>query len=323
MKRFVSVIALVLLTAVSLFAGQLRSYRFSDQMHPTADPVYAGDPILKEILFQGFAGENAILNGASLYEVVQNVNTEFVKQFMRYGMKVYDFKLSSSFRSSLDSRSQEGTLNIDSVASGSESQYSVNALSSVSTVICGNIEYFKFNQSLDSSYIALTLKVYNRDNGYYYWVTTITGKFRDVLDYVCDALTHTPVDNSVTLRRDSTAAAVQQEIASRLPQITFSVNPAEVVVKDPAHVPGVKFNIQISSRYTITEWNLTIYDSSTNVVKKFEGTGLPSSMSWDLVGDNGNAVPTGATYTAIITVADELNNKVSQPLDLKVSAAAQ
>lgn len=323
MKRTVLWIFVIFVGVSALFAGPLRNYRFSSDMNPTANPPYIGDPLFKEILFEGFRGENALLNSVPLYEVEQNFNTEFQKQLIKYGVKVYDFSLVSAYRDSLTTRAQQGTLNIDSVQQDDAAEYRVNPIESVTAVLCGEIEYFKFNQSFDQSFICLTLRIYNRDTGYYYWITTLTGKVRDVIDYVSDAITHAPVDNSISLRREALQNTVQQEITSRLPQIAFSIDPAEALIKDPNRLPNVKFKIQVTSRYLITQWDVKVYDSETNVVKSFEGTGQPESITWDLLGQNGNPVPSDATYTVIVTVIDEMNNKVSQPLDMKITTVTE
>ncbi len=96
-----------------------------------------------------------------------------------------------------------------------------------------------------------------------------------------------------------------------------------MLIKDPNRLPSVKFKIQVTSRYQITQWNVKVFDAQNNVVRSFEGAGQPENITWDLIGQDGNPVPSDSTYTVIVTVIDELNNKVSQPLDMKIKTVTE
>jgi hypothetical protein len=135
MKRTALWIFVILAGVTTVFAGPLRNFQFSPEMNPTANPPYIGDPLFKEILFEGFQADNALLNGVPLYEAEQSFNIEFQKQLIKYGVKVYDFSLVTGFNDSLSTRAQQGTLNIDSVQQDAAAEYRVNPIDSVTAVV--------------------------------------------------------------------------------------------------------------------------------------------------------------------------------------------
>lgn len=318
MKRLL--LALVMVIAISsVHAGNLRDYSFSSDDAPTANPAYLSDVIYDALLFDSFSAENAILEKVPMYEAEKDFNTELQKQLIRYGVTIYDYLLKTSVDTSAESTVQSGTLEVDAVDDSESYSYEVNVTSLVSNVLSGEIEYFEFDDNFDESYVVVTLKLYNRDTGGVNWLTTLSGKAGNVVDYIADALTHEPIDNSLRLRIETQEAEVQEEISNRLPDITFTADPAEPVIEGD-NVPTVKLNTEIESGYLIESWDIAIYDEANEVIKTFEGTGdVPVRTEWDLTDEAGNLVEVGKSYQIIVTVEDELGNIVSQPITVPVS----
>ena len=60
MKRLLPVLFLVAVCS-NLYAGELREYRFSTDVAPTASPPYIGAVVYDALLYDGFTADNAVL----------------------------------------------------------------------------------------------------------------------------------------------------------------------------------------------------------------------------------------------------------------------
>ena len=187
MKRFL-VISVILITAGFLYGGNLKNYIFTPKSTMTAEPAFSGEVLVSSLLFENFSGNYLVTKTDDPTEVKRFFNLELKKRFIKAGVKIFDYGIVNSFRYSRDSRSQEGTLKVSSVNDGDFLFYNINQLKEVNTVLGGDIEYFQFDKSFNSSFIVLTLKYYNRDSGYNYWLSTITGRVDEVMDYIVKSL---------------------------------------------------------------------------------------------------------------------------------------
>lgn len=322
MKKFSMVVVLLSLVAI-VYGGDLRSYKFRGAVKTSADPVYMGGVIYDALLFSDFTADNAILNKNSVYEVEKTFNVELKKQLMEYGVSVYDFEIVAFSSSEKSSTVQTGTLDIDQVDEVKTVEYDVNLVEDAQVVLSGDIEYFQFNTDFDSSYAVVTLKLFNRDSGKVLWLSTLSGTCGGVIDYLSDALTHEPVDMSWEAMAEEVEIEVEGDIMSRIPEITLSINPQEVVVKDPTKMPKANINVTVDGAYETASWSVEIYDMENNIVKSYDGTGaIPAKTTWDLITDDDN-VAEYAEYKVVVTVTDEIGNTVSSDLNMSISEAVE
>ncbi|OHD53498.1 MAG: hypothetical protein A2Y33_08450 [Spirochaetes bacterium GWF1_51_8] len=318
MKRLGVLMGIVLLPLLS-FAFNLKQYEFSPDMKPSASPVYRYGQQFTALLFDNFSAAQAVLNGAPQEQVEILFNNGIKKHLTRYNVTIYDFALPNSIKIAKDIKTQTGTLNVEGINQSVVTSFDINKTQAANAVLCGDIEYFRFNENFGKSYIVINLKLYNRDSGQVYWMSSVQGKVSHVIDYVALVLTHPPVNQGGDLKKE-----VEQEIASQLPIVTFKVNPNTIAVKDETKMPQVNFQIEVESRYEIINWKIAVYDSAGSEVKKIEGTGMvPKNIKWDLLDNNGKPVALDTTYKITVSVADELDNKISQPAELTVTKAVE
>lgn len=187
MKRFL-VISAILIAAGFLYGGNLKNYNFTPKSTLTAEPAFSGEILVSSLLFENFSANFLVSKTEDPVEVKRFFNLELKKSFIKAGMKIYDYGIVNSYRYSRDNRSQEGTLKVSSINDGDFYFYNINQIKDVNTVLGGDIEFFLFDKSFETSYAVITLKYYNRDSGYNYWLTTITGRVDEIMDYIVKSI---------------------------------------------------------------------------------------------------------------------------------------
>ncbi|OHD58893.1 MAG: hypothetical protein A2014_08975 [Spirochaetes bacterium GWF1_49_6] len=318
MKRLGILLGIVLLP-VTFFAFNLKQYDFNSDMKPSASPVYRYGQQFSALLFDNFSAAMAILNGAPQEQVEILFNNGLKKHLTRYNVTIYEFSLPNSIKIAKDIKNQTGTLNVEGVNQSVVTAYDINKTQAANAVLTGDIEYFRFNENFGKSYIVINLKLYNRDNGQVYWLSSVQGKVSHVIDYIALVLTHPPVNQGDDVKKE-----VENEIASQLPIVTFKVNPATIAVKDETKMPQVMLQVDVESRYEIISWTMNVMNAAGTQVKKFDGTGMPpKNVKWDMLDDSGKPVALDTTYKVVVSVTDELGNKISQPAELTVTKSVE
>jgi hypothetical protein len=318
MKRFGILLGIVLLP-VTFFALNLKQYDFNPGMKPSASPVYRYGQQFSALLYDNFSAATAVLNGAPQQQVEMLFNNGLKKHLTRYNVAIYEFSLPNGIKIAKDVKNQTGTLNVEGVNQSVVTTYDINKTQAANVVITGDIEYFRFNENFGKSYVVINIQLYNRDNGQVYWLSSVQGKVSHVIDYIALVLTHPPVNQGEDFKKE-----VENEIASQLPIVSFKVSPATIAVKDPLKMPQVILQVDVESRYEIINWTMVVQNSAGAGVKKFEGTGMPpKNVKWDMLDDNGKSVALDTAYKIVVSVTDELGNRISQPAELTVTKAVE
>lgn len=182
--------ALFICLTASIHADNLKNYTFTKDTVLSVQPEYSPEVLVNAVLFEDFDAVRLVVKSDDSKKEVKNLfNLELKKRILKASIKLYDYTIMNSFRVSKDSRTQEGTLKVDSANLGEFLFYSINPIKDVSTVLSGDIEFFQFDKSFGTSFMVVNVKLFNRDSGYIYWLSTLTGRADEIMDYLIKSLT--------------------------------------------------------------------------------------------------------------------------------------
>ncbi len=194
---------------VYFYGGSLKNYNFSSKTVMMVDMPYSGDVLVSSVLFDDFGSDNLLAKNEDPVEIKHFVNLELKKRLMKAGIKVFNYGLANSIRTSRDSREQEGTLKVTSVNDGSYIFYNLNMIKEINIILSGDIEYFQFDKNFFSSYIVIDVNLHNRETGYNYWLSTISGRTDEVLNYIINTIAPVKNDNKTNDSNSGTNSVVK------------------------------------------------------------------------------------------------------------------
>ncbi len=241
------------------------------------------------------------------------LTASFVSAFKDRGVEVYAGRKDKVVSVGSAKKMEEGSWDITGFTSSQKVESEmVNYGKDVARLIV-SVNYFDMGETLDKSYIDLSIKVINDGTGKVIWAGRVRGYYEDVVDAVADAFVHKQA------KKGGEASAVPFPV----PAVKLSVEPLPFSPDGDGKNDILFFVSSVNSKEPVKSWKLTIYSPMGSKFKVFRGSKFPPKrLKWDGKSDTGELVQSAMTYRGVLEVENDKGGvgkaEVKIPVDILV-----